>query len=522
MPSDTTALASTRTWCGLLVLLLSALLVSMDISVLFVAGPRIAEDLRLTATEWLWAMDIYSFVMAGLLITMGSLGDRIGRRRLLLVGAATFGVASAVLAYAPSPELLILGRAMLAVGGATLAPSTLSLIRGMFAREDQRRTALGAWTIAFSGGAVAGPIIGGALLEVFWWGAVFLINVPVLALLLLVAPFLVEESRNPERTTFDVLGACTSLVAILASTFALKNAAEHGVDLATLVATSVGALGAAAFVIRQRRTPHPLVELALFRIPRFAAAVGANTVVAMATAGLGVLAFTFLQVVHGLSPLQSAVWALPTFAGTVVGAVTASTLAARIPAAPLLAAGLLAGAAGLAVVAATLEPSTGLWLFLLGYTVLTFGVGLTATIANSLVLTTAPPGRAGAASGISERSTELGAALGIATLGTVAAAIYRGTVAAAAPAGTDPLASETVAGAVEVANGLGSRAATTLLDTAFAAYTDGVSTAALVGALRWSGRPRSPPSPCGAGDGAGWRGRSKGELTAAAPRQGVA
>lgn len=487
MPTDATTSATARTWCGLLVLLLPALLVSMDISVLFVAAPRMAEELRPTSTEWLWAMDIYGFVMAGLLISMGSLGDRIGRRRLLLVGAATFGVASAALAYAPSPELLILARAMLAVGGATLAPSTLSLIRGMFVREDQRRTALGAWTIAFSGGAVAGPIIGGALLEFFWWGAVFLINVPVIVLLVVVAPFLTDESRNPERTTFDLLGAVTSIVALLASTFAMKNAAEHGADLATLLTASFGALAVAAFVIRQLRAPHPLIELALFRIPRFSAAVGANTVVAMATAGLGVLAFTFLQVVHGLTPLQSALWALPTFAGTVVGAAAAAALAARISAASLLGAGLLAGAAGLAVVAATLEPSTGLGMFLAGYTVLTFGVGLSATIANSLVLATAPAGRAGAASGISETSTELGAALGIAILGTVAAASYRDAVAATAPAGTGPLALETVAGAVDAAGGLSDHAAATLLDTAFAAYTDGVSTAALVGAVSMAG-----------------------------------
>lgn len=470
--------ATARTWFGLAILLLPALLTAMDISVLFVAAPEITEALRPTAEQWLWAMDIYGFVIAGLLITMGSLGDRIGRKRLLLAGAVLFGAASLLLAYAPTAELLIAGRALLAIGGATLAPSTLSLIRGMFAADDQRRIAIGAWTAAFSGGAVAGPIIGGLLLEHFWWGSVFLINVPVMILLVTAGPVLIAESRGAEHTRFDLAGAALSLVGVLGLVFALKHTAGHGLDATGAVAALAGVAGLAAFVVRQRRIPHALVDVALFRLPAFSVAIGANTVVSMATVGLGALAFTFLQAVHGLSALQSALWALPTFAGSLTGAGVAAWLGARVRPAAVLAAGLLAAAAGFAVVAFG-SPETTVVAFIGGYTVLSLGVGVTATVANSLVLGTAPAERAGAASGISETSTEFGGALGIAVFGAISSAVYGAGMAGVADA--DPAATETVTAALAVAARAAEPLATTLRDTALAAYTDGVTMAALAG-----------------------------------------
>ncbi len=474
--------ATVRTWIGLAVLLFPALLAAMDISVLFIAAPQITEALRPTSTQWLWAMDVYGFVMASLLITMGSLGDRFGRKKVLLVGATLFGAASVLLAYAPNAELLIAGRALLALGGATLAPSTLSLIRSMFEDPEQRRIAVGAWTVAFAGGAVAGPVIGGVLLERFWWGSVFLINVPVMVLLVAVGSVLLPESRMADRARFDLPGAALSLVAVLGLIFALKQTAAHGFTASTGVSAAGGIAALGAFVVRQRRARHPLLDISLFRLPGFSAAIGANTVVAMATVGLGSLAFMFLQVIHDLTALQAALWALPTFAGTMAGAALAASLTTRTRPATLLTVGLLAAAAGFAVVAFG-SPEASLVAFLGGYTVLTFGVGVTATGANSLVLGTAPPAQAGAASGMAETSTEFGGAVGIAVFGAISSATYRAGIDSDVPADVDSAAVDTVTGALAVADRTPGPGSEALRDAALSGYASGVGAAALVGLI---------------------------------------
>lgn len=471
--------ATSRTWAGLALVLISALLVAMDISVLFVAAPAITEDLGPSGTQWIWMMDVYGFVLAGLLITMGSLGDRIGRKRLLLSGALAFGAASALLAFAPSPELFIVGRALLGVGGATLAPSTLSLIRAMFTDPGQRGTAIGFWTVAFSGGAIIGPIIGGFLLEFFWWGSIFLINLPFMALLLAAGPFLLPESRNPAGAAFDLPGAFTSLVGVLGLVYSAKRFTEYGVDTVAVGALLVGALFLAAFIARQRRAANPLIDVSLFTRPAFNASVAANGAVSFASAGLGLLTFTFLQTVHGLSPLMAALWALPTIAGTVIGATAAGMLAGRIRPVVLMVLGLLTGAAGFAVIVLVGSDSS-LVLFIGGYIVVALGVGAVATLANTLILATAPPERAGAAAGISETSTEFGTALGIATLGTISTSIYQQTMERELPEAGEA-ATETVAGAAATAPHLPEPEALALLDTAFDAYTSGINAAALTG-----------------------------------------
>ncbi|WP_434081564.1 MFS transporter [Sanguibacter sp. Z1732] len=303
---------------------------SMDISILFVASPAVTAHLEPTAGQWLWMMDIYSFVLAGLLVTMGGLADRIGRRRLLLIGAAAFGLASLGLAYAPTPETFITARALLGVGAATLAPSTLALVRAMFTDPTQRSTAVAVWTVAFTGGAVAGPVLGGFLLEHFWWGSVFLVNLPVMALLLVLAPLLVPESRNPEAAGFDLPGAGLSLVGIVAVVLAAKRFADERPDVTTGVTLVLGFVLLTLFVRRQRRSEDPLLDVTLFRNAAFTSSVLANALAALVMVGLGLLAFTYLQTVLGLSPFRAALAVLPTLAGSFAGAAFANGMARHL------------------------------------------------------------------------------------------------------------------------------------------------------------------------------------------------
>ncbi len=468
-------------WCGVVLLLMPALLIAIDVSVLFVAGPAIAAAMHPTSAQWLWAMDIYGFVLASLLITMGGLGDRIGRRRLLLAGSALFGAGSVAAAYAPSAGWLIGSRAVMAVGGATLAPSTLSLIGGMFVAEQQRARAVAAWSIAFAGGAIAGPIVGGALLARFWWGAVFLINVPVVVLLLVIGPFVIAEQKSPSVVRFDVIGAVLSLPAVLGLVYALtRSTGGRNGGALTIAAAGVGIAATALFIRRQHIAANPLVELSLFKVRGFGSAVGANTIVAMVTAGVGLLAFPFMQLVHGLTPLQSALCALPTIGGACTGPILASALVPRYRPDQLLIAGLFIAAGGLAIIS-TVHLDTPLWVFIGGYIVLTFGTGISATMGNSVVLASAPPQQAGAASGISETSSQLGAALGIALLGTLASLTYRSAYSSTTTH-RDP-AWKNSADVIGLAGTRHPTMTDATLGSIRHAYTSAITTAALVSAL---------------------------------------
>ncbi|MDO3704620.1 MFS transporter [Micromonospora sp. C28SCA-DRY-2] len=486
MTTSVPSRARGREWVGLAALVIPALLASMDLSILFMAAPLISAELGPTAGQHLWIVDIYGFVMAGLLVTMGSLGDRIGRRRLLLIGAAAFGAASLLAAFATTPELLIAARALLGLGGATLAPSTLALIRGMFADENQRRIAIGVWTAGFTGGIAIGPIIGGFLLERFWWGSVFVVNVPVMLLLLVVGPLLLPESKDPNPGRFDPFSSLLSLGAILPVIYAVKHLAEAGPNASSLVAFLAGLAVGALFVRRQRRSEQPMIDVRLFSTGAFSAAIGANTAITFASAGMGLLAVTFMQTVLGLSPFDAALWTLPTILGSVVGVALASALAPRTRPAVLVSTGLVLAAAGFLLVS-TMRVDSPVWWLIASYGLLTLGVGMTSTLATSLVLTTAPPERAGAASALSETSTEFGGALGIAVLGSIAAGIYRAEMDAGTPVGLDDgladAAVDTVGGALAVAGQLPAELADALLERAFAAFTDGFTVTAVVGAV---------------------------------------
>ena len=450
---------------ALAVLTLPVLLISIDMTVLGAALPAIGEQLRPTAAEQLWIVDVYSFVLAGLLVLMGSLGDRIGRRRLLLIGSSAFGVASVLAAFAPSAGALVAARALLGLGGATLMPSTFSLLKTAFPAPAARARAVAVWSAAFSAGAAAGPVVGGSLLEHFWWGSVFLLNVPVMAGLLVLGPFVLPESRDPHPGRFDVLSAALALTTMLPLVYALKAVATEGMTLTPTagLAALVGLGAGAAFVVRQRVVRDPLLDLSLFGHRRFGLAVGVNLLGVVGLVGALLLTPQLLQLVYGLSPLAAALWMLPGTLAGVAGALLAQRAARRVAVAPLVGGALGVGAVGMLVLG--LLAHVGPVVVPIAFVLFAGGIALSEALTNDLILGAAPADRAGAASAISETGYELGSALGTAVLGSLAAAVY-----------VDRMGAGTLADAV------GSGGPAAVLDAARDAFVSGTSLAAVVGA----------------------------------------
>jgi DHA2 family multidrug resistance protein-like MFS transporter len=472
----TTPRAGRREWIGLAVIALPCLLYSMDLTVLFLAVPNLSADLQPSGAQLLWITDIYGFLLAGSLITMGTLGDRIGRRRLLLIGAAAFGAASILAAFSTSAELLIAARALLGVAGATLAPSTLSLLRSMFQDPRQRTLAIAVWITSFSAGAAIGPLAGGVLLERFWWGSVFLLAVPVMALLLVVGPVLLPESRDPNAGRLDLGSAGMSLAAVLLVIWGLKQLAQDGLGLPPALSILAGLGVGVAFVRRQQTLADPLLDLRLFRSPAFSAALATNILDFFVAFAALLFIAQYLQLVLGLSPLQAGLWMLPSSLGFIVGSLLTPLLVRRARPAFVMAAGMVLAAVGFGLL--TQLDGTGLAVLVIGSVVFSLGSAPMTTLATDLMVGTAPPERAGAASGISETSSELGGALGIAILGSIGTAVYRGqmtdAVPAAVPGAAAAAARDTLGGAVEAAGQLPDQLGTALLDAAREAFTQGV------------------------------------------------
>ncbi len=483
-PHTTPRRAGLRQWAALVVLMLPVLLVSVDNTVLSFALPSISKALEPSGTGMLWIIDAYPLVLAGLLVAMGSFGDRIGRRRLLLIGSVGFAAVSVGAAFAPSTEWLIASRAALGFFGAMLMPSTLSLLRSVFVDRDQRRLAIAVWASGFAAGAALGPIVGGVLIEHFWWGAVFLLAVPVLIPLLVFAPLLIPESRDPNPGPVDVPGILLSLATMAPIVYGIKSLAADGLNAVAVVAIVVGLVAGLLFVRRQLRRPIPMLDMRLFRNRAFSGAVVVNLLSVIALVGFLFFVSQHLQLVLGLNPIDASLVLLPGLVTMIVSGLVVVPIARRLRPGILVPIGLLISGAGYGVIALSggAAPASTL---MIAFIALGAGIGAAETVSNELIIASAPADKSGAASAVSETAYELGAVLGTATLGTILTASYRAAVVL--PDGLDAsqraAAHETLGGATTVADALPTGLAGQLLDSARHAFDSGVALTSGIGAL---------------------------------------
>lgn len=471
-------------WLVLAVLCSSLLLIVMDNTILNVALPTLARDLQPTNTQLLWIVDVYSLILAGLLVTFGTLGDRFGRKRFLVAGFVVFGAASAMIAFSASPGQLILGRALLGVGGAMIMPATLSIIRNVFLDDKERAMAIGIWGATASAGTAAGPILSGLLLEWFWWGSVFLINLPVLAVALPLGVWLIPESKNPKAQKWDALSAVVSVAAIIGVVWTIKEAGKYGVTPQVVLAGGASLALLVFFIRRQLRLREPLLDVTLFARRSFSTAT-----LCVLVAIFGYFAILFFltqhfQFVLGYSPIQAGLSLLPLAIGSAIGSPLTPRITALVGTRFAVAGGLLlfGGALGLF---ATVSAESAYAAILVALACVGFGVGVAVTAASAAILAAAPPERAGGAAAIQETSFELGGGLGIAVLGTVMAAAYRNSFGAVPGVPSDALgaARDSLATATQVAADLGDQGGTSLLNAAYAAFGEGFGLTMVVGAV---------------------------------------
>ena len=472
--------AGRREWVALAVLALPLLLVSMDVSILYFAVPEISRDLHASATQQLWIFDVYGFVLAGMLITMGAVADRIGARRLLLLGAGAFSLTSLGAAYAGTAGQLIAARAVLGLAGATLMPSTLAMIRTLFRDQRQRSKAVAVWTAVMTAGVGLGPVVSGVLLQHFWWGSVFLVNIPAMALLLVAGPVLLPRGERRADAPFDLVSAALSLAAVLIAVYGVKQWAANGFEARWVVCVVSGLALGALFVRRQLHHAHPMVDPALLRNRRYRTAVAGNALATFALVGNAVFMTAYLQLVLGYEPLVAALWSLLPTVGVGASAPTATSWARRFGAVAVCAGALLVAASGFAVL--TQAGTSSLVLVLVGASLLACGLVAVMTVAADVVLASLDPTRAGAGAAVSEASSELGGALGIALLGSAGAAAYHAYAAshlpvslAAGPAG------HSLPGALAQAATLPDGVAAQVVATGQAAFVHGLHVAAVVG-----------------------------------------
>jgi MFS transporter, DHA2 family, multidrug resistance protein len=481
------AKAGRKEWLGLTVIALPCLLYSMDLTVLNLALPKISEALKPTSSQLLWIVDIYGFMVAGMLITMGTLGDRIGRRKLLMIGALAFGLASILAAFSTTAEMLILTRAILGIAGATVAPSTLSLIRNMFHDEKERTFAIGIWITSYSVGGAIGPLVGGFFLQFFWWGSVFLASVPVMVLLLVVGPKLLPEFKDPNADRIDLLSAILSLVCVLSVIYGLKQLAEHGFQFISILTILFGIVVGWIFITRQKKLKHPFIDLELFRgSSSFGTLLTMYMLTVFTTFGSYIFISQYLQLVLGLTPLNAGLWTLPWSLGFIIGSLITPKLTRYFRSTSIMATGLIFAVVGFTILSQA-ERFGGLFAIVCSSILFSVGLAPLFTLITDMILSAVTPERAGAAGALSETSSEFGGALGIAVLGSIGTAIYRyqmkGNIPESMSATDSEAAISTLGGALAVAQKMPAQLQASFVDSSKNAFTSSLVTMAIISAV---------------------------------------
>lgn len=463
-------------WTVLAFVCAAVLVVVIDVTVLHIAVPAMSEELKPSAVGLLWIIDVYPLVVAPLLIASGALGDRIGRKRVLLIGLVIFGAASALAAFAPTPAVLIGARAIMGVGGALILPSTMAIIRNVFEDRDERRTAVGIWSATLAGGAAIGPLVGGFLVEHLWWGAVFLINVPVVLIVILVGMKLLRESRAAEPPPWDSVGVLMSILGILALAFGFKEGARHGFGEPVVIVVLAGSLALlATFVRRQLTRPEPLLDVRLFADRTFAVSVGCVLLSMFGLVGLELFFAQYLQLVLGLDPFAASIRLLPLMLASLAGGLLAAPILRRVGTRATISGGLLLSTLALVPMLA-LGVEDEYLLLAVPFAALGLGLEVALVAANDVIISAAPADRAGNAAAIEETAYELGGGLGVAVLGSILASVYISSLGAVPGVGASGMdaARESLGGAVDVAASLPAAVATALITEARDAFVSGL------------------------------------------------
>nr|WP_277988964.1 MFS transporter [Ktedonosporobacter rubrisoli] len=476
--------ATLKAWLGLGVLGLASLVVAIDLFVLLLALPEIGQNLHASSTQILWITDMYGFWMAGFMITMGTLGDRIGCRKVLLIGSTAFGALSLLVAFSQSAEMLIFARALLGIAGAMIAPAALALIRHMFADPQENARAISIWLSCLIGGSILGPLVGGILLEHFWWGSVFLVGVPPMVIALVVGLRVLPEYKNPDAARLHLPSVFLSLATILPLIYGMKELAAHGLQVLPVVALLLGVVFGILFVRQQSRLADPLVDVTLFRKPAFTIILLAMLINTMLPGGVMVLSTQYMQLVAGLSPLQAGLWMIPAMVASIVGFLVSPSLARRIRPAILIALGLACSILGMLILCLT-HVGGDLAALLVGFALFNLGASPLVTLGTGIVIGSVPPEKAGAAAALSQTGNEFGFALGVAVVGSIGAFVYRlqtATLPRELSADSAHAVRETLATALTTAERLPGKLGSDVLFIARNAFVQEYHTLALVSA----------------------------------------